>query len=234
MSDRALPEIWEWTEYYCPWSYIGAVRLHHVMPEFRGQVQRRIRAFPLEVCGGGPPNRHELEQEWWLAALQEPLASFAPFCGDDWPATTLPAFEAAHAAARQLDNEQVGDFDLRVRRAFFAESRNIGRREVMLELAGEAGLDMARFERDFSDPAVHEAVLAEGRLGYDKYGVRGTPTLMPEDGTRLEHAFATAHFEDERIASVKPLPCHGEGCLDATRSLVERAALATSSASTGE
>jgi predicted DsbA family dithiol-disulfide isomerase len=223
MTGTGVPEIWEWTEYYCPWSYIGAVRLHQVMPEFRGRVRRRIRAFPLEVYGGGPPNRHELEQEWWLAALQEPLASFAPFRGNDWPTTTLPGFEAVHAATRQLTDEQLHDFDLRVRRAFFAESRNIGRREVMLELAQEADLDMARFERDFADPAVREEVLAEGRLGYDNYGVRGTPTLMLEDGTRLEHAFATAHFEDERIASVKPLPCHGEGCLEITRSLVEQA-----------
>ena len=223
MTGTGVPEIWEWTEYYCPWSYIGAVRLHQVMPEFRGRIRRHIRAFPLEVYGGGPPNRHELEQEWWLAALQEPLASFAPYRGDDWPTTTLPAFEALRAATRQLTDEQLHDFDLRVRRAFFAESRNIGRREVMLELAQEAGLDMARFERDFADPAVREEVLAEGRLGYDNCGVRGTPTLMLEDGTRLEHAFATAHFEDERIASVKPLPCHGEGCLEITRSLVERA-----------
>jgi predicted DsbA family dithiol-disulfide isomerase len=223
MSGTALPEIWEWTEYYCPWSYIGAVRLHHVMPEFRDRVRRRIRAFPLEVYGGGPPNRHELEQEWWLAALQEPLASFAPFRGDDWPTTTLPAFEAVRAAARQVNDEQVGDFDLRVRRAFFAESQNIGRREVMLEIAREAGLEMSRFELDFADSSVRDEVLAEGRLGFDEYGVRGTPTLMLEDGTRLEHAFATAHFEDDRIASVKPLPCHGVGCLDITRTLVEQA-----------
>ena len=226
MADSALPEIWEWTEYYCPWSYIGAVRLHHVMPEFTGRVRRRIRAFPLEVYGGGPPNRHELEQEWWLAALQEPLASFAPFRGDDWPTTTLPAFEAVRAAARQVDDEQVGDFDLRVRRAFFAESRNIGLRDVMLELAQEAGLEMTRFERDFADPAIREEVLAEGRLGYDQFGTRGTPSLMLPDGTRLEHAFATAHFEDERIAAVQPLPCCGEGCLEATRAQIERALVA--------
>lgn len=223
MTEEQSPEIWEWTEYYCPWSYIGAVRLHQVMPEFRGRVRRRTRAFPLEVVGGGPPNRHELEQEWWLAALQEPLATFAPYRSDDWPATTLPAFDAVRAAARQLGDDQVHAFDQRLRRAFFAESRNIGRPEVLLEIAQEAGLDLARFERDLDDPTVREAVLAEAQLGYDHYGVRGTPTLMLEDGTRLDHAFATPHFENERIASVLPLPCCGEACLEMTHSLVERA-----------
>jgi predicted DsbA family dithiol-disulfide isomerase len=220
--ESRIPEVWEWAEYYCPWCYIGAVRLHAVMPEFAGRVALRTRAFPLEVYGGGPPNRHELEQEWWLAAIQEPLATFRPFRGDDWPTTTLSAFEAVAAAARQ-DEDIVHDFDLRVRRAFFAESRNIGKREVMLELAQEAGLDMLRFERDIANPSIRDAVLAEGRVGYERFGVRGTPTLMLEDGARLEHAFATADFEDDRISAVHPLPCCGDGCLDATRKLVEAA-----------
>jgi predicted DsbA family dithiol-disulfide isomerase len=221
-----LPEIWEWAEYYCPWCYVGAVRLSAVMPEFRGRVNYRIRPFPLEVVGGGPPNREELGQEWWLAAIQEPRAEFAPYRSDDWPTTTLPAFDAAYCAGRQGQDE-LYDIDLRIRRAFFAESRNIGRREVMLEIAQEAGLDMPRFERDFADPAVRDAVLAEAQLGHDQWRVRGTPTLMLADGTRLRHPMAYPKFEDDRVVAVKPLPCCGEGCLDATRALVEKALVAT-------
>jgi predicted DsbA family dithiol-disulfide isomerase len=102
------------------------------MPEYEGRV--RVRPFPLEVAGSGPAPRDILEQEWWLAAIQEPAADFAPYEGDDWPTTTLPAFEATWFAFRQ--GEEVGsDYDLRVRRAFFAEGRNIGRREVLLEIA---------------------------------------------------------------------------------------------------
>src|SRR5919202_4854131 len=47
---------------------------------------------------GEPPSRAVLDQEWWLAALQEPLARFKPFEGQDWPTTTLPAFEVAACA----------------------------------------------------------------------------------------------------------------------------------------
>ena len=90
--------------------------------------------------------RDILEQEWRLAALQEPAAKFAPYEGDDWPATTLPAFEAAWCAARQGEAAFI-DYDLRIRRAFFAEGRNIGRIEVLTEIAKEAGLDMAHFVR---------------------------------------------------------------------------------------
>lgn len=36
-------------------------------------------AFPLEVMGGEATPRAILEQEWWLAALREPRATFEPW-----------------------------------------------------------------------------------------------------------------------------------------------------------
>src|SRR5215212_5295048 len=192
------------------------------MPEYEGRVRVRMRPFPLEALGSGAAPRDILEQEWWLAAIQEPAADFAPYEGDDWPATTLPAFEAAWCAFRQ--GEEAGhDYDLRVRRAFFAEGRNIGRREVLLEVAEEAGLDLRRFERAFQSGEAREAVLEEGRLGKERYRVRGTPTLMLSDGTRLRHPITFPTIKERKVVGVKPLPCCGEGCLDATRDLFEDA-----------
>jgi hypothetical protein len=197
------------------------VRLHKIALEYQGKVRLVERAFPLEVYGGGPPNREELELEIWLAALQESDAVFKPF-SDDWPTTTLPAFEAAWCAFQQ--GEAIGrEFDLRIRRAFFAEGRNIGRREVMLDLAREAGLDMNHFTRFFNNGEARAAVLEEGKLGKEKFGVRGTPTVMLSDGTKLRHPIAYAKIQEGKIQSVGRLPCSGEGCYDATRQLFERA-----------
>ena len=80
---------------------MAAVRLHAIMPEFQGRAKLRIRPFPLELIDGESAPRDILDQEWWLAAIQEPAAAFAPYRGDDWPTTTLPAFEAAWCAGRQ-------------------------------------------------------------------------------------------------------------------------------------
>jgi predicted DsbA family dithiol-disulfide isomerase len=216
-----IPELWQWAEYYCPWCYIAAVRLHRIAPEYAGRVRLVERAFPLEVYGGGPPNRQELELEIWLAALQEPAALFKPF-GAEWPTTTLPAFEAAWCAFQQ--GESIGrDFDLRIRRAFFAEARNIGQREVMLELARAAGLDMERFTRQFASGEARAAVLEEGRLGKEQYGVRGTPTLMLSDGTRFRHPMAYPNIQNDQIVAVGALPCCGEGCYQAIRDIFEDA-----------
>lgn len=221
MQNGNLPELWEWAEYYCPWCYIAAVRLRKIMPEYQGRVKVRQRAFPLELFGGGPPNRKEIELEIWLAALQEPMAVFEPF-KEDWPTTTLPAFEAAWCAFQQ--GEAIGqEFDLRIRTAFFAEGRNIGSREVMLELAHEAGLDLGDFRRLFNSGKARIAVLEEGRMGQEIYNVRGTPTIMLSNGKKLRHPIAYPNIQNEKILSVAKLPCCGEGCYDATRSLFEKA-----------
>ncbi|MBV6452656.1 MAG: hypothetical protein MHPDNHAH_03416 [Anaerolineales bacterium] len=219
--EKNIPELWEWAEYYCPWCYVAAVRLQKIAPEFEGRVRLVEKAFPLEVYGGGPPDRTELELEMWLAALQEPKAVFKPF-GDDWPTTTLPAFDAAWCAFQQ--GESIGrDFDLRIRRAFFAEGRNIGKREVMLDLAHEANLDMEHFTRLFNSDQPRAAVLEEGKLGKEKFGVRGTPTVMLSDGTKLRHSLAYANIRNGKILSVGKVPCCGEGCYQATRELFEKA-----------
>ena len=170
---------------------------------------------------GGPPNRNELELEIWLAALQEPEAVFKPF-KEDWPSTTLPAFEGAWCAFQQ--GERVGhDFDFRIRKAFFSEGRNIGQREVMLELAHEAGLDMDQFTRLFNSGEARTAVLEEGRLGKELYKVRGTPTVMLANAKKLRHPIAYPNIKNEKILSVGKLPCCGEGCYEATRALFDQA-----------
>ncbi len=198
------------------------MRLHKIYPEYRGRVILRERPFPLEVYGGEPAPRDILVQEWWLAALQEPAAQFNPFQGDDWPHTTLPAFRAVWCVAK-MEPDRAHDFDLRVRRAFFAEGRNIGKRETMLDLAREANLDLTTFTRLLDSDESRDSVLAEGRQGKERFGVRGTPTIMLGDGTRLRHPIAFPHLRARKVVSVDPLPCHSQGCLEATRNLFERA-----------
>ena len=193
------------------------------MPEFEGRVRFRIRPFPLEVAGDeGPAPRDILQQEWWLAALQEPAAKFAPYQSDDWPTTTLPAFDAVWCAARQSEELALA-YDLRIRQAFFAESRNIGRREVLQALAEEVGLDLPAFTRDFDSGVARSAVLDELKIGQEQYRVRGTPTLMLADGTKLRPPIAFPMMRERKIVGVGKLSCCGESCLDATRALVERA-----------
>ncbi|MCC6177676.1 MAG: DsbA family protein [Chloroflexi bacterium] len=198
------------------------MRLHHIYPDYQDRVRLRVRPYPLEAMGGEAAPRGVLEQEWWLAAIQEPRAEFKPWNGASWPTTTLPAFEAARCAALQ-DETRFLDYDLRIRRAFFAESRDIGNPRVLLEVAQEAGLDVDRLTRDLGRGTARAELLAEAKLGQERYRVRGTPTVMLGDGTKLRHPIAFPRMDGDCVVGVMPLPCHGDGCLDATRALLERA-----------
>jgi hypothetical protein len=115
------------------------------------------------------------------------------------------------------------DFDVRNRRAFFAEGLNIGRLELLNDLAAAAGLDVDRMRADLDSGRAREAVLAEALVGRERFRVRGTPTIMLADGTKLRHPIAYARMRDERVIGVTPLPCHGDGCIEATRELFEQA-----------
>jgi hypothetical protein len=49
------------------------------------------------------------------------------------------------------------------------------------------------------------AVLEEGRLGRERYGVRGTPTLMLGDGTKLRAPIAFARMRERKVVGVQAL-----------------------------
>lgn len=190
--------------------------------EYAGRVRLRMRPFPLELLRPPAAPRALLAEEWWLAAVQEPAAEFSAFTGDDWPATTLPAFAVVRAVAEQ-DERLASALDMRVRRAFFAEGRNIGRESVLLDLVRELGGDVAHVTRALASGEVLEAVKRDARLGRERYGVRGTPTLMLADGARLEIPLATPRVSGGRIVGVRAQTCLGETCRAATRALFERA-----------
>lgn len=179
-------------------------------------------AFPIELIDGEPPPRDILEQEWWLAALQEPLAKFNPFTGERFPTTTLPAFDAVKAAERQGEEAALA-YDLRVREAFFRDSADIGNGDVLRELGRDVGLDLNDFDRDRSSGDMRQRVLEDQRLGREEFGVRGTPTLVLPDKHRVRLPIGFARMHERRIIGVMPLPCSGDGCLAKMREIFDRA-----------
>jgi predicted DsbA family dithiol-disulfide isomerase len=198
------------------------VRLHLMSHEYEGRVALHTRFFALELLRGETAPRDILEQEWWLAAIQEPRALFAPYPAENWPSTTLPAFDAVWAARRQGDKLAM-DYDLRIRTAFFGQGRNIGDPQVLREIAAEASLDMVRFDRDVGSPEARPAVIEESRVGREEFKVRGTPTLVLGDGTRVRLPFSHPTLRERKVVAVSPLPCVGEGCDAAIRAIFEQA-----------
>jgi predicted DsbA family dithiol-disulfide isomerase len=101
----------------------------------------------------------------------------------DAPASEQPrgqlAFKAAEAARRQ------GAFDrlhLALLEARHVHQRKLEDQEVVREVAGEAGLDMERFERDLEAPDILDPLERDHQVAVSEHGVFGTPTFVFPDG----------------------------------------------------
>ncbi|MBI3126767.1 MAG: hypothetical protein HYZ11_04090 [Candidatus Tectomicrobia bacterium] len=198
------------------------------MPEFEGGLVLKWRAFPLEVINGRPAPRHIVDQEWPLVAVQEPLAPCRPFPHEGFLRTTMPAFEA-YAAAYDRDPARARRFDLALRRGFFHEGRRIDEPEVVLEIAGEAGLDPEALRPEVGSPRRREQVMADCRESMrlrDEKGLPMTsPTLMLPSGEAIHNPYASPkRFERGRLVEVLPPPRCGEAVYEGFREILRKAA----------
>ncbi len=152
---------------------MAAVRLHRVRQAYAGVVGLTWKSYPLIVGERPampiPPPSAGARQR---AEEEEPGHFSAWKPGVMYPSSSLPAQVAARSARLQ-GQEAFERYHGALFRAFFTECRDISRREVLLELAREAGLDPGRFEAGLDDGALEEAVLAdlEEAREYEGWGI---------------------------------------------------------------
>src|SRR5207248_8618331 len=84
-----------------------------------------------------------------------PLSPYTTLFRSDPPSSSLPPLVALEAALPQ-GHERQHQLLLRMRRAAFLDGINVARRDVQLELASRAGLDMPRFLEQLDDPRSEE------------------------------------------------------------------------------
>lgn len=207
---------------------MASARLYRLKEEWHDKVTLRWRAFPLEVIDQTPPPRHIIDQEWPHVAHEEPLAVCRPWDVPGYPSSTYMAFEAYNCAFAQ-DPWCAFEFDYRIRRALYGESRWIQLRHVLLDIAAEAGLDLARFTRDFDSgrfkaQVMHdcqEALRLRDAAGY----AMTSPTLLLSNGESYHNPFATRHAFNAagEMVILTPPERTGEAALEGYRMLLQRA-----------
>ena len=184
-------------------------RLRRLWPEYRGRLRVAWKALALEIKNEQPTPKFILDQENPLMAQQEPDLPIGPWRAADWqyPATLMPGFEALACAERQGD-DPAWEFSWRVRAAFFAESRCVSMRHVLREIAGESGLDLARFTRDWDSGVQRSKVLAESHTGWEVLKVEGSPTFVLPSGRHVHNpaALKATWSKNKEILKVDPPP----------------------------
>ncbi len=196
MTGPSSMEIMAFTDPVCTWCwgsepvlrklqtwYGDAIRIRYVM----GGLVADIRAFHDRAndIGGDPERSNAQIARHWLDASERhgmPVQTegFRLFTAET--VSTYPQ-NIAFKAAELTNADLAARYLRRVREASAAEGRETGRREVLLELASEVGLDLAAFVGHLQDGSAEAAFQADLETTR-RYGARGFPTFVFRHGER--------------------------------------------------
>lgn len=177
------------SDIWCSFAHVAVHRLHAARESLglEDEVVLDHRAFPLELLNHAPSPRSGTDSEVGRIAALEPDAGWQLWQAPDWlyPSTTLPALEAVQAAKEQgpKASEQL---DLALRKAFWASSRCIANRSVILDVAaGAPGVDPDHIAAALDDGRARRALSEQAAVSATDR-VNCSPHLFLPDGS--DHA----------------------------------------------
>ncbi len=189
-------EIIEFTDPVCTWCWGSEPVLRKLETMFGEQVKisyimaglvQDITSFYDSYNDiGGDPDRSNINiAKHWVDASERhgmPVRSegFKLFSKEH--PSTYPQ-NIAYKAAQMQDQTLANKFLRRIREASAAEARQTNTTEVLLELASETGLDIARFLDDFTHGPAQKAFEQDLAITA-KYGARGFPSFLLKYGEK--------------------------------------------------
>ncbi len=193
-----------WSDLGCPWSHAVVWRLHDARRRLglEGSVAFDHHAFPLELFNNEPTPRPQRDAEWREASTLAPRAGWQPWAAPDhaWPVTMLPPMEAVQAAKLQ-SLAASEDLHRGLRRAFWAESRCISLRHVILEVANECdALDVTALTAALDEGRARRALMDDWAVARGDE-VRGSAHLFAPDGTNAQNPGITIGWQEDDSAA---------------------------------
>jgi predicted DsbA family dithiol-disulfide isomerase len=187
-----------WSDVMCPWCVIGYKNLERALGDLEGETEAEIRWLPFELNPDMPPEGEEstahIARKYGrtpeqAAAGREMMAERAraagfPFDykgeGDPPPSMLWNTFDAHRLLlwARETAGPKAqARLKLALFAAHFQQRRNVGAREVLLQVARQEGFNPNLAARAFDDPAITEAVRAEEQAAFEA-NVTGVPAMV--------------------------------------------------------
>lgn len=171
------------SDFICPFCYIGFRTVQKVKPEFDLEV--RWRGFqihpdwpaegmnPERFYGSGPVADQRRQMIWdrILAMAEEVGLSMKP---PKLLTSSRYALEAGEYATEHGLGEQ---FEERIFRAYFEEGRNIGEAQTVNELAAEVGIDPQALSQGLASRK-YSLLLKNSEMMAHQRGVSGVPTFF--------------------------------------------------------
>ncbi|MGA9721886.1 MAG: DsbA family oxidoreductase [Candidatus Binatus sp.] len=191
------------SDYICPFCYVGFETMRRLKPEFDFQLEwRGFQIHPDWPTEGIPADKaREAGDAVSRQALWKRISAMAEAVGFSMKPPAVLTNSRAALAATEFARESGRDEALeeRIYRAYFNDGENIGDAGIVARLAGEAGLD-AREVADAIKSPKYEMRLKNNSLAAHQRGVSGVPTFF-----------------------IGEYPLVGAQSLDATRAILQRA-----------
>jgi putative protein-disulfide isomerase len=201
-------EIVEFTDPVCTWCWGSEPVLRKLEARYGDQVEisfvmgglcEDITSFydSFNDIGGDPDRSNANIARHWLEAsarhgMPVQAAGFKLFSREH--RSTYPQ-NIAYKAAQMQDQPLADRFLRRVREASAAEAKQTNVTEVLVELASEVGLDVARFLEDFSNGAALKA-FEEDLAMAARYNARGFPTFLVRYGDKETVLHGYKRYQD--------------------------------------
>ena len=189
----------------CPWCAIGLASLDRALARLNGEVETTLRVEPFELNSDMGPEGAEVvpylarkygrtpEQiSKTQAAIRERGAAVGFTFGPRnhvW--NTFDAHRLLHWAG--LEGRAV-DLKRALLRAYHGEGRNPGAKDVLVELAGEVGLDTAR-AKSILESDEFAAEVRERERHWVQSGVNGVPFVVVNGKYAIEGAETPEGYE---------------------------------------
>ena len=180
MAKPELP-VAVFSDYICPFCYIGERRLARLAEHFDLNVDWRFleihpdtppEGMPLSELGYRPDQWRQMMENLSRMAGEENI----PLAAREFTTNSRKALLLAEAA-KEEGAEVFRSLNEKLFAAFFAEGRNIGDDAVLRRLAEEAGVPPVVVDRAWSDPAFGERLRANQAEAF-RLGIRGVPTFL--------------------------------------------------------
>jgi len=185
------------TDYICPFCYVGDRRLERLRDHFDLRINWCfLEIHPDTPASGMPVQELGYADDLWRRMMDNldamGAAEAISFREHDFTTNSHRALLLAEAA-----REEGAEVFYRLHRclfsAYFTEGRNIGEAAVLRELAAECGVDVATVERAWREERYEQQLQRYAALARE-LRVRATPTVFFGRGNRLDGALPYEAF----------------------------------------
>ena len=181
MENLPVLKLTVFSDYICPFCYVG----YHRLMRLRDQYDLKINWCFIEIhpetsAEGEPVASLDYPSEQWNQLMQnlDAVAREEGIAMAEHTFTTNSKDALLLAeAAKEQGHEKFYDLHERLFSAFFVDSRNIGDRNILLELAAASGIDNEVVESAWKDRKYEQRILSNYHQAR-RYGIQAVPSFV--------------------------------------------------------